>query len=118
SAGATSLGDWVVDTTQWQVPADGVVNSVSITSAYDGSLVDRVTIETSATVSAPPQLTIQRVGADGRQVQISWPASYANMALESSVNPANAAGWTAVQATVQVSGNVRSVTVDAVGAAQ
>ena len=113
----TDLGDWVVQETQWSAPVGGAVNSITITSAYDGSLVDSVTVLTSSAAVSPPQLTILRAGPDGSQVQISWPASYSSMVLESTADINNSKDWAPVPAKVQVSGDTASVTLDAAGSA-
>jgi hypothetical protein len=112
-ADPTDLGDWVVQETQWSAPVGAAVNSITITSAYDGSLVDSVAVLTSVTVAQLPQLTIRRTGADNSQVQISWPASYSGVVLESTADLKGSQGWTQVPATVQVSGDTASVTLAA-----
>lgn len=108
------IGGWLTEETQWRVPAGSNVDSVQITSAYDGSLVDQVSIETTAAVVQlpPPELTIQRVGD---QLRIAWPAGYSTMQLQSSADLQDAHGWTAVDAPIQVSGGTASVTVNTDG---
>lgn len=106
------IGDWVVAQTQWKVPAGASADFVQITSAYNGSLVNGVTVEsTSASVSAP-QLSIRPLGA-GNGVEISWPDSYTGWVLESTDNAADANGWTLVGGTVQTSGGLHFVQKDA-----
>jgi hypothetical protein len=116
-ADPTDLGDWVVQDTQWSAPVGAAVNSVTVTSAFNGSLVDSVTVLTSAAVVGPPQLTIRSAGPDNSQVQISWPASYSSMVLESTADINNSKDWAQVQAKVQVSGDTASVTLDVAGSA-
>ena len=116
-ADPTDLGDWVVQETQWSAPAGAAVNSVTVTSAFNGSLVDSVTVLTSAAVVGPPQLTIRSAGPDGSQVQLSWPASYSTMVLESTADISGSQGWTPVKAAVQVTGDTASVILDAAGSA-
>ena len=113
----TDIGDWVVQETQWSAPVGAAVNSIAITSAYDGSLVDSVTVLTSSAAVPPPQLTIRRAGPDNSQVQISWPARYSSMVLESTADLNDSQGWTQVQAQIQVNGDTASATLDAAGSA-
>jgi hypothetical protein len=115
---AATIGDWVVQITQWRAPAGAALNSVAITSSYYGSLIDGITLETSDSLVAPPVLSIRRVGPNNGQVEISWPASYSNMVLESAGNLSASPSWAPVQAPVQVNGNVRFVTLDATGGAR
>jgi hypothetical protein len=112
---STGLGNWVVQETEWSAPAGAAVGSITVTSAHDGSLVDSVTVQTASAVVQPPQLTIRCAGPDNSQVQISWPASYSTMVLESAADLNGSQGWTQVQAAVQVSGDTASVTLDVAG---
>ena len=117
-ADPTDVGDWMVQETQWSAPAGAAVDSITLTGAYDGSLVHSVTVQAStAVVQAAPQLTISRAGPNNNQVQISWPASYSSMVLESTADLSASQGWTQVQAQVQVNGDTASVTLDAAGSA-
>lgn len=119
SGGAGALGDWVTQETHWRFPPTAAADVVQITSAYDGSLVDQVTVETAAVVALPPpQLSIRRVGAGGNQVEVSWPAEYSTMVLESNADASDPQGWVAVELPVETSAGVSSVTVAATGTAQ
>lgn len=90
STGLTS--EWVVNVTQWTVPAGTSVNTAVITSATDGSLVNSVSLAaTAVVVAAPtPQLTIKSLGS--QQVQISCAAN-TNMELQSTANLSNPNSW-------------------------
>jgi hypothetical protein len=118
-AGFTLIGQWTAAQTQWRAGAGTPVNSIVIAGVAGGSLVDEVSMASSFSgVVQPPQLTIQRVGPDNSQVEISWPASYSNMVLQSTSAIASPLGWAPVPDQGQVSGTVRVVTVDAAGTAQ
>jgi len=117
TTGAGYIGVWTLGRTQWRAPAGVAVNAINISGVSRGSLIDSVLVE-STIVTTLPQLTIRRVGPNDSQVEISWPASYTNMALQSAGTVNNPLGWTAVDAPVQVNGNVRFVTLDAAGAAR
>lgn len=110
------FGDWVTQETRWQLPSNATVDAVQITSAYDGSLVDGISLETSLVTLPPAQLVIRSI--ENNQVEVSWPAGYSGMILESNGDASNALSWSSVGATVQTSGGVSSVTLDATNAAQ
>ena len=119
SGGSGALGDWVTQETRWRLPSAVAADAVQITSAYDGSLVDQVSVETAAVVALPPpQLSIRRVGAENNQVEVSWPAEYSGMVLESNADAGNPAGWSTVEVAVETNAGVSSVTVAATGTAQ
>ncbi len=117
-ASAGNFGDWVVQESRWKASANTAVNTILVqgaTAAKKGSVIDQVSV--LAQVAAPSaQLTIQKVGGEGGQVQISWPSDFAGMELQASSNPGNANGWSKVQQTPQLSGGRYSVTVEASGA--
>jgi hypothetical protein len=110
----TSVGEWIVNETQWRAEAGTPVNSAVITSANLGSVVNQVVVESSATIitKPSPQLTIQLIGSAGnQQAMISWPTNLGSKVLESTSNLNDPQSWTPVQADVQTAGNVNSVTV-------
>jgi hypothetical protein len=113
-ASMVDLGEWEVQETHWQAGPGSAVNSITITGAYNGSLVDEVVLEVS--VLPPAQLTIQPIG--GSQVQLSWPDSYSTMILQSNPNVTDPQGWKSVQTQPQHNGNMLSVTVDSAASAQ
>jgi hypothetical protein len=117
-ASASSIGDWVVNETQWSVPAGVSVNKAVITSAYYGSLINQVSLVSSAAIiSQPaPQLAIHWLGSGHQQVQISWPASTTSQ-LQSTAD-LNNPQWSDVSVTPLVNGNTSSVTIDATDAMQ
>ena len=112
----TSFGQWVVNETKWHAHANAHVSSAVITGAQYGSVVNQVAlVSNSATVVAPPQLSINQVAG---QTVISWPSSYSDYVLESTSDLNNPQGWTAVSVGVQVNGGVASVTVDGTASQQ
>jgi hypothetical protein len=112
------FGAWNKQQTQWQIDAANPVNTVVIAGAVTGTIIDEVKVQSASAVVQPPQLSIQRVGPNQGQIQISWPASYSNMILEASANLSNPQGWTAVPGQVVVNGDTASITLNAAGAAQ
>src|SRR5205823_13769031 len=82
TAASAGLGNWVIEESHWSIPAEATANSIVITSANDGSLIDTVSVESSSGTVQAPQLSIRRVGAENNQVEISWPASYENARSE------------------------------------
>jgi hypothetical protein len=116
-AASAYIGSWIRAQTQWRAPAGLAVNSILVAGVASGSLVDSLTLESSYTSAPAPQLTIRKVGPNNNQVEVSWPASSTNMVLEASSDLNNSQSWATVQSQVQVSGNVRFVTLDASGTA-
>ena len=110
------FGDWVTQETHWQLPPSASADTVQITGADYGSLVDSVSLESAVVALPPPQLTIRSAG--GNQVEVSWPAAYSGMVLESKSSASGSEDWSLVEATVQTSGAVSSVTLDATNTAQ
>ena len=111
---ALVMGDWVSQETQWRAAAGVAVNSIVITAPATRLLVDGVVVTTSAaTAVQPPTLSIRRVGPDGSQVEISWPASYTGMVLQSTAVLNDPNGWTPVAEAVQTTGDTSSVTMGA-----
>jgi hypothetical protein len=112
------IGNWTLDQSQWRALAGVPVNTILIAGVTNGTLVDRVTIESSfVSAPPPPQLAIRSVGVNNDQVEISWPAFYSTMTLQSVTDLAAPGSWQTVTDAVQVSGSVRSITVPASGAA-
>jgi len=110
-----TIGGWVTEETLWKAPAATTVDQLSIVSAYYGSLVDQVSVETVLAALPPPTLAIRRVG---NQVEVSWPSGFSGMVLESSSNLADAQSWSPVGAAVQTSGETSSVTLETQADAQ
>lgn len=109
-----SVGGWVADQTVW-TPAPGArLESLTLASGESGAVIDSVVVEAIVEAMAPPVLTIVANPASG-QVQISWPAGYSEMVLESSTDMSNAKGWQKVDAAVQVGPDSCSVTAAADG---
>jgi hypothetical protein len=110
-SGHANLGDWVTQETLWQVPVGTAIDSIVITSALNGSLIDRIAVQTPANLATGPQLSIQKIGSN--QVKLSWPSSYSTMLLESAGDLNQPVSWEPVSATLQVSGDTASVVLDA-----
>lgn len=110
----TRLGKWSVEETQWSVPPGVPADTVVITGAEYGTLVDSVTVAaTASTVGPLPALSIRNFGA---QIEIAWPADADQAVLECNADLSNPQGWTAVDKPVVVKGSLRSVTMDAASA--
>ncbi len=117
-ASPVAWGDWVANETQWNLPPGVAANNVVITSAYNGSLVNQVSLVSTsvATTMVGPQLTIQWLIGDQSKVQISWPTALTNQlqATADLLHP----HWTAVNAPVTTATGFNFVTVSATEAAQ
>jgi hypothetical protein len=114
----TALGGWFSDETQWRAQAGAVIDTVVITGAPGGSLIDSVVVSSSLTIAQPPILSIVPVGGGSGQVLISWPAGYAGLVLESTADLSDPDGWTPVDAQVETIGDTSAVAMTATGGAQ
>ena len=114
----TTMGGWFTDETQFRAAAGATVNSVLIAGASGGSLIDSVVVESSVSVIEPPVLSIQPASLDNSQVNISWPAKYSSMVLESTADLNDPNSWTPVQQAIQTTGSTSSVSLDAAGGAR
>ena len=115
---ASGLGNWMVSETEWRADAGVPVDSVVITGAPGGSLIDQVAVD-SVPVVTQPSLTIRKAGAaDTAQVEISWPSNYGHAVLESSADLHAPSGWSAVDAAVQETNGTSFVTLEVVRSAQ
>jgi hypothetical protein len=110
------LGVWVIQETDWRVPAGASINSIVVTAPASRLLVDRVSVSTSSAAAIQPVLSITSVSSS--QVMVSWPTPAANVVLESTTNVSDPTSWTPVTETVQVNGGASSVTMSAVGPAK
>jgi len=117
-AGSGDLGNWVIQQTEWQASAGAPINTILVTSAYDGSLVDRVAVEETIPGVPPPSLAIRRVGAANNRVELSWTSENTGLVLESTSDLNATQGWAPVQQQQAVTGNAHSVTTDADGIAR
>jgi hypothetical protein len=107
------IGDWLVQEVRWKVPAGVTSDALQIVGAPYGSLVDEVSVETSAlAVTQPPVLSIRQVSGGDKQIEISWPAAHGGMVLESNPNPHDSAGWAMVEAAVQTNNGTAFVVVE------
>lgn len=114
SVAATAfIGDWLVQEVRWKVPAGVAAEALQIVGAPYGSLVDEVSVETSAMVVAlPPVLSIRQLGGGDKQIEISWPAAHGGMVLESNPDPNDSAGWAPVLANVQTNNESAFVVIE------
>jgi len=113
-AGATLIGEWQVHQTQWRVEARTELNSLVVSGAASGTLVDSIIVESELAASTRPQLAIRKLS--GSQVEISWPSTFNSAVLESATNPAQS--WTPITAQAQIVGDRRVVTIDTTDAVQ
>lgn len=104
---SSTFGVWITQESRWKAPAVAAVDQVTIVSAYYGSLVDQVSVEASLVSVPAPILTIRQVG---NQIEVSWSSAFSGMALEATGNLQDAESWSLVEAPVQTSGGVSSVT--------
>jgi hypothetical protein len=114
--GSGKLGVWVIQETDWRVPAGVSASSIVVTAPASRLLVDRVAVSTSAAAAVQPVLSITSL--NGSQVMVSWPTPAVSVVLESTTNVNDPTSWTAVTDTVQVSGGTSSITTSALGAAK
>jgi len=115
----TTLGGWFSDETQWRAQAGAVIDTVVITGAPGGSLIDGVVVASSLTAAQPPViLSILPVGGGSGQVLISWPAGIAGLVLESTADLTDTNGWAPVEGPVETIGDTSGVTVTATGGAR
>lgn len=111
TAGVGTIGEWIIEETRWKTSAAATVDQVTIVSAYYGSLVDQVSVEAAVVAVPPPTLSIRRVGT-GNQVEVAWSAGFSGMVLESSADLNGTHSWAPVDAPVQTSGGISSVTLE------
>jgi len=107
---STALGSWVSSESQWTVPAGVSGESILITSAFDGSVIESVAVENSAGAGTSVALAIRRSGS---QVQLVWPVSAQGYALESTTNVADPSSWHPVDGQPSVEGDNNVVTTEA-----
>jgi len=114
-ATTTLLGQWTVSETQWSVNPGAAGDSVLIDGAEFGTLVDRVTVASTASAAVTgPALRIRELGSS---VEISWPVGDDQLVLERNVSLSNSMGWVPVNEPAVIKDGMRSVTVDAASAA-
>jgi hypothetical protein len=113
--GVATVGGWIQDGTLWRVETGTAVAEATVTGAFNGSVVDKVVIETGGSSSSTTQgLMVQRVpGGDTARVQLTWSTDFTGYQLEKSSNLTDPQGWQAVSAPVESNGGLNSVTLDA-----
>jgi hypothetical protein len=108
-----TVGGWFVDETEWLVPAGGTIDRVIVTSAFNGSVIDRVGVDTLSPVATTPvALNIQRVSGGINRVRISWESATA-YDLQWSTNLADSLSWQPVPESVEANGNLHSIAIEA-----
>jgi len=111
-----ALGGWVTDESEWDANAGASISSIQLASGKNGSIVDSVVVESVVSVAAPPQLTITALG--NGQLQLSWPASFSSMIVESTDDLSGAQNWSKVDGTVSVGQSTCTLTTSADGPAR
>jgi len=114
---ASGPGVWYTAQSVWLVQPALASETVLVASgASQGAIINQVVIDTLC--PAPGQkgvsLSIQVVGPNGGQVQISWQGGLPGVVLQSNARLDDPNGWSKVQATIQTLGCISSVTLDAV----
>jgi hypothetical protein len=115
--GAASIGGWIEDVSVWEAEAGAATGMVTVTSPERGSIIDRVVVEVEASTPVPVPLSIVTAGTDG-EVTLSWPASAAGFALESTDDLSAPITWEPVPGTPSLVGDSYIITVDASVAAR
>jgi len=113
-----TIGNWVVDETLWIVDAGVTLDSVLVTGALSGSLVDSVSVEVSASIVDPaPTLVVRRLAGEPSRVELSWSSAANEWVLQGSDNLSaggtNAVSWQAVAEPVTVAGQRHATVIDA-----
>ena len=108
-----AVGGWVVDDSLWEVAPGTTVDTIVITGASDGSVIDQVVIETVSVVPEPTVLSIQRLAPDSSLVEISWPVAAGSATIESSTDLSDPQAWATVDAQPQVNGDRYTVRIEA-----
>jgi hypothetical protein len=111
--GAVGATGWVIEETEWRADAGSAVNSMTITSAYDGSVVDSVAIAVSGEIPADLVLTIEPATDVAGAIRLSWPDAAGSATLESSTNQFDPQSWTPLTVVVSQAGGRYTTTVPA-----
>lgn len=109
--GTTVLGGWVEDVSVWDAPASTEAGRVVITSQNNGSIVDRVVVETEAAAGPSVPLGIRHLA--GSQVEVSWPSNATGFTLEQTDNLGGAIVWEPTPGSPQIVSGRFIITVDA-----
>lgn len=114
-----AFGVMLVEKTVWTVPGGTAPETVVLTGLATGSMIDGLTIESSAAVVTPPiELAITPLPGEPRQVEVSWPTTAVGLALQSTADPGNAESWSPVEQEPVVSGDRAKVVMRATDTAQ
>lgn len=104
-----TVGGWFEELSEWMVPVGTTVDQVLVTGAYNGSIIDRVEVDTLGVAPTPTLLSIRPLPGETTLVEVSWPASGGSGQLEWSADLSNAQGWQPVDAAAQLNGTRYSV---------
>lgn len=114
-----TIGGWVEDQTVWVASAGTPTETVVVTGAASGTLVDDVSVEvTTVIVDVVPVLVIRRLAGGVNQVELSWSSAATDWVLQANDSVTDAAGWQAIEAPVSVAGERHSAVLDATGMAR
>lgn len=118
-----TIGNWVVDETVWIVDAGATVDSVLVTGALNGSLVDAVSVEAAPSIVDPaPTLVVRRLAGEPSRVELSWSSASNDWVVQGredlSAGDTNAVSWQAIAAPVTVAGERRAIVIDATSGAR
>ena len=102
-----SLGDgvagdagWVVEETEWSASAGSSLSTLTVTGAYDGSVIDSLELQRSVPSLADLVLNIQPV--DGG-FELSWPEAAGNATVESTADLSDPTSWTTFPTAPEIS---------------
>ncbi len=114
-----TIGGWMEDETVWSVAAGVTTESVVITGASNGSLVDQVSVVVATfTVDPLPVLSVRRLAGGVNRVELSWASSTSDWVVQTSESVSDANGWQALGEAITVTGERHSVVTEATGGAR
>lgn len=113
-----NVGGWIEDQQVWRVPAGATAAEVVLLGAFNGSLIDRISIEAGEDAVVPVQLGIRALAGEPRQMEITWNAAPGAYVLQSSLSLETGAAWELVDAPVDLAGTLHTVRVNATEAAR
>lgn len=107
-----SVGGWVLEQSEWDVSAGATADHVLVSGAANGTIVDSVSVETSrGGIVSRPVLHIREV-AGTNLTECSWSAPSNSFILESTTALTDTATWQAVDAPVEIVGDLHRVAVE------
>lgn len=108
--GTAVLGGWVEDFSEWSAPEGSDAGQIVVTSQSNGSIVDRIVVETEAASAPAVPLGIRQLG--GGLAEVSWPASATGFALEQTGSLNGLIAWEPTPGTPQITGGQFTITVE------